>query len=1227
MNTIPPTRCPSCSAEIPADAPQGLCPQCLLRGVASLVDSPAFASREQPKSGSASSPAGGQSRPPFSAERRDPPSIEELATAFPHLEILELIGRGGMGFVYKARQTKLDRLVALKILPGHLANEPSFHERFEREARVLAKLQHPLIVSVYDFGEVATHDAGSIFYLMLEYVDGVNLREAMRAGRFTPEQALAIVPQVCDALQYAHSRGVLHRDIKPENILLDSDGRVKIADFGIAKVLDPNLEPTSGLQYPGLISESEIAVTRLTATGSVLGTPLYMAPEQLISPNAVDHRADIYSLGVVFYEMLTGELPMGRFAPPSAKSMTDRQIDLRVDEIVMRALAKERELRQQSAGEMKTEVETVSARVQPSTANDRANDQAVPPPPASPPASFYQDPWKVVLALLCLCFLPAVISLVLYIAFAPVILLNVIVFEITSNELGAVAGGVLCIVVDLILASIVWNFWLKKVSPRRAGLFVRRLFYPDDPLPSQDSRSNPATSSPEQDTYSGRAGWWALIAAIAGYFVALWPMVTIRAVGSSEQPSTAPESWLIGIILVILSSLLALVVPIGLGWRHLIRQRHKCRREGIIPALVAAWALPLQFLDVSIVLLIYSTLESLQHNSSTRNFSDLTTLAPFLAGFVCLVVDVSILVASWQWVTQSQFFWRRPSTTNATSPSFAQRICGLVLIAVAVALTASWYAYVSNEVLPRRQQAVARVVEIDNRLVQSREELASLSQQLEMAQTLEGSNALQDSISRVTNRMAELRQERIPLIAMWADNGAITFLPYSMIALPLVVIGCAMIVKRHRVMLGIGAAVCTMMVLMGVSRWISENQRRNFSIAPQQQPVDRVAINQSSQSGQRSRLMPTAVKEAQQLRLINCVDYPCNVQRSQQPIGIVVDNRETFIEPFSSALIRLPNSTTAITVSYQVGATTRKSQTITTAYPCDYVACDWTAGNKAPLFRCYLRPPGAYDVGYFAPRTPWELLPDVGGDLVKPMAPDEFTSDDRSQIATMTLELIKVNLPTLQPITESDWINATRNPHLQFSLLPQAITKLRNADPFFDLAADGKYGCLAVLTEQSTTLMVREGHSFTKLELQTPEPIRRLHESLLETVQKNRQEAVKLFLDTVQRAAMEKNFQTFRMCLTDDGRDEWDFNDLQLQTKFLDLASFSDLVIEHDIATGKWTDKSGEQRPLVLRRIAGKWKIDSLIGKIAWDVYNNEKVPRNSDDPADALRPENSGDF
>lgn len=385
MNTPPPLpRCPACQTDIPAAAPQGLCPKCLLLGVASVAGSFANSGNSAGAAKSSANPSPARGNVAGSHKPIQPPTIEELAPAFPQLEILELIGRGGMGFVYKARQTKLDRLVALKILPGHLANQPSFHERFEREARVLAKLQHPLIVGVYDFGEavavratdklpgapsiVPPHEhsiegstpganppPATFYYLVLEFVDGVNLREAMRAGQFTPEQALAIVPQVCEALQYAHSKGVLHRDIKPENILLDTDGRVKIADFGIAKVLDPEIDSQIDVAAMGHASESELAVTRLTATGAVLGTPLYMAPEQIIRPNTVDHRADIFSLGVVFYEMLTGELPMGRFAPPSEKSLVDQ----RIDEVVMRALAKERELRQQSAGEMKTEVESI----------------------------------------------------------------------------------------------------------------------------------------------------------------------------------------------------------------------------------------------------------------------------------------------------------------------------------------------------------------------------------------------------------------------------------------------------------------------------------------------------------------------------------------------------------------------------------------------------------------------------------------------------------------------------------------------------------------------------------------------------------------------------------------------------------------------------------------------------------------------------------------------------
>jgi hypothetical protein len=264
-----------------------------------------------------------------------PPGVEELASHFPDLEIMEEIGRGGMGVVYMARQPRLDRLVALKIMAPAGGGDDAFAERFAREARALARLDHPGIVAVHDFGR-----AGGVYYLIMQFVDGPNLRAVLNAGRLPPAEALRIVPQLCAALQYAHDEGIVHRDVKPENILLDRKGRVKIADFGLAKLL-------VGGRGTGL----------LTSAGQAMGTPHYMAPEQLERPHEVDHRADIYSLGVVFYEMLTGELPLGRFAAPSKAA----DVDDRLDPVVLRALEKEPGRRYQRAGEVKTEVESISA--------------------------------------------------------------------------------------------------------------------------------------------------------------------------------------------------------------------------------------------------------------------------------------------------------------------------------------------------------------------------------------------------------------------------------------------------------------------------------------------------------------------------------------------------------------------------------------------------------------------------------------------------------------------------------------------------------------------------------------------------------------------------------------------------------------------------------------------------------------------------------------------------
>lgn len=351
--TNPNQSCPKCGAPIGDDAPRGLCPKCVLSGAATTA----------PHSNTAA------------AGRSAPPTIEEVAPHFPDLEILELIGAGGMGSVFKARQKNLDRIVALKILSRDLSEDPAFAERFNREGRVLARLSHPNIVTVFDTGA-----AGPFAFLTMEFVDGVNLRQALAAGSFTSTESLNLVQEICSALKFAHEEGILHRDIKPENILIDARGQVKIADFGIAKLV--------GQEQPDYT---------LTLEGSILGSPQYMAPEQIETPGDVDQRADIYSLGVVLYEMLTGELPLGRFALPSEKGA----IDARIDDIVLRTLAKEREARFQTAGEVKSKVEVIT--------NSAAADISA---PASKSKTKAIAIWTAVTVGVCLLALPLV-SLVL----------------------------------------------------------------------------------------------------------------------------------------------------------------------------------------------------------------------------------------------------------------------------------------------------------------------------------------------------------------------------------------------------------------------------------------------------------------------------------------------------------------------------------------------------------------------------------------------------------------------------------------------------------------------------------------------------------------------------------------------------------------------------------------------------------------------------------------------
>ncbi len=225
-----------------------------------------------------------------------PPSAEELQALLPQYEISEMLGRGGMGAVYKGRQIALDRPVAIKILSNLLDEaDASFAERFKNEARAMGRIMHPGVVAVFDFGE--TPDG--LLYIVMEFVEGTDVsRMLARQKQLPAEHAMAITAHVLDALAYAHERGIIHRDIKPANIMVGYDGVVKVADFGLAKMT--SVEGMSGL----------------TQSGTAMGTLHYMAPESLMLGTSVDHRADIYAVGVMLYQMLTGMLPQGIFKMP-----------------------------------------------------------------------------------------------------------------------------------------------------------------------------------------------------------------------------------------------------------------------------------------------------------------------------------------------------------------------------------------------------------------------------------------------------------------------------------------------------------------------------------------------------------------------------------------------------------------------------------------------------------------------------------------------------------------------------------------------------------------------------------------------------------------------------------------------------------------------------------------------------------------------------------------------
>lgn len=266
-----------------------------------------------------------------------PPEVATLQKLLPRHGITAFIARGGMGAVYKGVQHALNRTVAIKILPLDAVAEggPNFAKRFKHEAQAMARLSHPAIVTVFEAGE--TEDG--LLYFVMEHIEGTDLAHILQTeGRLEPARVIPIITTVCEALAFAHEEGVIHRDIKPSNVMIDKRGRVKVADFGLAKTLNTEKSP-------------------LTNTAMQMGTADFIAPEAMTPGMEVDQRADIYAVGVMLYQLLTGHLPRGKFDLPST---IDPQLNVRFDEIVNRALQSDRQKRYSSAMEMKVAVEGAS---------------------------------------------------------------------------------------------------------------------------------------------------------------------------------------------------------------------------------------------------------------------------------------------------------------------------------------------------------------------------------------------------------------------------------------------------------------------------------------------------------------------------------------------------------------------------------------------------------------------------------------------------------------------------------------------------------------------------------------------------------------------------------------------------------------------------------------------------------------------------------------------------